>query len=185
MTDYFTSSGSLEITAKYTSRAVARASSASVREGSSVSPGYRNFHAYSVSGTAWSMIGLSAESSARHCSPSSSKAVRFAKRAVVPGQEALQGLLSGLLAVKHDVVQQRWDRVKLMLRRPEVARGPDNPSPGFGHAGRIVGRGHAACTSRPSEAIVAGSEARTCARLSKKLRVNTTTSAARPVPRST
>src|SRR5713226_2086192 len=111
--------------------------------------------------------------------------VRLAKRAVVPSQEAFQSLLGSLLAVEHDVVQQRWDCLKLVLRRPEVARGSDNPGPGFGHAGRVVGHGQAACRSRPSEAMVAGSEARTCTRLSKKVRVHTKTSAARPVPRNT
>jgi len=95
----------------------------------------------------------------------------------VPGQETLRSFLGGLLAVEHDVVQQRWDCMKLMLRCPEVARGPDNPSPSFGHAGRVVGRGHAVCTSRPSETMVAGSEARTWTRLSKKLREHTRTSA--------
>jgi hypothetical protein len=89
------------------------------------------------------------------------------------------------LAMEHDVVQQRWNCLKLVLRRPEVARGSDNPGPGFGHARRVVGHGQAACRSRPSEAMVAGSEVRTCTRLSKKVRVHTKTSAARPVPRST
>ena len=134
-----------------------------MREGSSISPGYRNFHAYSVSGTASSMMGLSAGSSARLCSPISSRLCVLRNG---------RSLLGSLLAVEHDVVQQRWDCLKLVLRRPEVARGPDNPGPGFGHAGRVVGHGQAACRSRPSEAIVAGSEVRTCTRLSPSFDVD-------------